>query len=306
LAPTFGAGHSRNKPADFEERTAGMFGPTRTQVVKDNAASGKDLALALARDRKFRKQLASAIGHGMAARKRAAGRLGLAAAASRLAADEELRSELTAAMESIQAAWGRVERKRSHRLRTTMLVIGGAAGAAVAFRFRSRVPVERLRARGGVNTLDESVEVGVPVSTAYNQWTQFEDFPLFMEGVDHVQQRDDTRLHWVATVAGRTAEWDAKILEQHPDSQISWISEDGRKTRGTVSFEPLDDSRTLIRLSMSYRAESPAEAAGSAAGLDARRVRADLQRFKELIESRGEESGAWRGEVSAGTTEQQP
>src|SRR5512133_3720648 len=248
-----------------------MFGRTRTRVVKDNAASGK--ALALARDRKFRKQLAAAIGHGMAARKRAAGRLGLAAAAARLAADEELRSELTAAMESLQAAWGRVEKKRSHRLRTTLLVLGGAAGAAVAFRFRSRVPVERLRARGGVSTLDESVEVGVPVSAAYNQWTQFEDFPLFMEGVDHVQQRDDTRLHWVATVAGRTAEWDAKILEQHPDSQISWISEDGRKTRGTVSFEPLDDSRTLIRLSMSYRAESPAEAAGSAAGRRRRTAR---------------------------------
>jgi uncharacterized membrane protein len=209
-------------------------------------------------------------------------------------------------MESLQSAWGRVEKKRSHTLRNTLLLLGGAAGAAAAFRFRSKVPVERLRRGRGVNTLDESVEVGVPVSTAYNQWTQFEDFPLFMEGVDHVQQLDDTRLHWVATIAGQTAEWDAKIVEQHPDSQISWVSEDGRKTRGTVSFEPVDDSRALIRLSMSYKAESPAEAAGSAAGLDARRVRADLQRFKELIESRGEESGAWRGEVSAGTTEQQP
>jgi uncharacterized membrane protein len=285
-----------------------MFGRSRTQVVKDNASSGTELALALARDKRFRKQLASAIGHGMAARKRAAGRLGMAAAAARLAADEELRHELTATMESLQAAWSRVERKRSHRLRTTLLVLGGAAGAAVVVRFRSKVPkvpVERLRARGAINTLDESVEVGVPVSTAYNQWTQFEDFPLFMEGVDHVQQLDDTRLHWVATIAGQTAEWDAKIVEQHPDSQISWISKDGRKTRGTVSFEPLDGSRTLIRLSMSYKAESPTEAAGSAAGLDSRRVRADLQRFKELIESRGQESGAWRGEVSAGTTEQQ-
>jgi uncharacterized membrane protein len=126
-----------------------------------------------------------------------------------------------------------------------------------------------------------------------------------MEGVDHVEQRDDTRLHWVATIAGRTAEWDAKILEQHPDAQISWISEDGKKTRGTVSFESLGESRTLIRLSMSYLAEGPLEAAGSAAGLDTQRVRGDLQRFKELIESRGEESGAWRGEVSAGSTDAQ-
>jgi uncharacterized membrane protein len=149
-------------------------------------------------------------------------------------------------------------------------------------------------------TIDESIEVGVPVSAAYNQWTQFEDFPLFMEGVDHVQQLDDTRLHWVATIAGKTHEWDAKILEQHPDRQISWISEDGKKTRGTVTFEPRGDNRTLIGLSMSYQAEGPVEALGSAAGVDARRVRGDLERFKELIESRGTESGGWRGEVSAG------
>jgi uncharacterized membrane protein len=126
-----------------------------------------------------------------------------------------------------------------------------------------------------------------------------------MEGIDHVEQLDDTRVHWVATVAGRKAEWDAKILEQHPDRQISWISEDGKKTRGTVSFESLGPSKTRIQLSMSYKAEGPAEMLGSASGLDAKRVRGDLDRFKELIESRGAESGAWRGEVSAGTTDEQ-
>ena len=99
---------------------------------------------------------------------------------------------------------------------------------------------------------------------------------------------------------GKTAEWDAKILEQHPDKQISWISEDGKKTRGTVTFEPIGDNKTRIRLSMSYQAEGPAEKLGSAAGLDALRIRGDLERFKELVESRGAESGAWRGEVSAG------
>ncbi|MDX6368689.1 MAG: hypothetical protein QOG93_191, partial [Gaiellaceae bacterium] len=124
-------------------------------------------------------------------------------------------------------------------------------------------------------------------------------FPLFMEGVDHVQQLDDTRLHWAATVAGQTNEWDAKILEQHADKQISWISEDGKKTRGTVSFEKVGEDKTLVRLSMSYQAD-PLEAVGSVAGLDARRIKGDLGRFKELIESRGTESGAWRGEVSAG------
>jgi len=283
-----------------------MFGRSRTQVVMDNAQSGKELALALARDKKFRKQLAAAVGHGMAARKRAASRIGLMAAAARLAADEELRSELAATMESLQDAWLRVEKRRSHAMRNKLLLIGFAGGAAAAIKFRAKIPVRRKDSGGGISTIDESIEVGVPVSTAYNQWTQFEDFPLFMEGVDHVHQRDDTRLRWVATIGGQTAEWDAKILEQHADAQISWISEDGRQTRGTVSFEPLADSRTLIRLSMSYRTEGPVETAGSAAGIDARRVRGDLERFKELIESRGEESGAWRGEVSAGTTEPQP
>jgi len=154
-----------------------------------------------------------------------------------------------------------------------------------------------------LTTIDEEIEVGVPVSTAYNQWTQFEDFPLFMEGIDHVQQLDPTRLHWAATVAGKQAEWDAKILEQHPDRQISWISEDGKKTRGTVTFADHGPDRTVIALSMSYQAEGPAEAAGSAAGLDKRRIHGDLERFKELIESRGTETGAWRDEISAGKTQ---
>jgi len=149
-------------------------------------------------------------------------------------------------------------------------------------------------------SIDESIEANVPVSLAYNQWTQFEDFPLFMEGVEHVQQLDDIRLHWVAKIGGKTAEWDAKILEQHPDRQISWISEDGKKTRGTVTFEPRGEGKTLVRLSMSYQAEGSIEQLGSAAGLDTRRVRGDLERFKELVESRGEESGAWLGEVEAG------
>src|SRR3989442_9743819 len=128
----------------------------------------------------------------------------------------------------------------------------------------------------------------------------FEAFPLFRGGVARGRRGGAPRLHWAATVAGKTAEWDARILEQNPDQQISWMSEDGKKTSGTVTFEPRGDSRTLIRLSMSYQAEGPAEALGSAAGLDARRVRGDLERFKELIENRGAESDAWRSEVSAG------
>ena len=280
---------------------------TKTKALKDNAASAAELATSLAKDKKFRKQVLSAVGHGTIAKRRASKRIGFVAAVARLGADPKIKSELRKMTRSLENAWGRVEKKRSHKLRNTLLVAGvGGAAAAVASQ-RKRLTGIVGGSSSSVNgsttprTIDESIEVNVPVSTAYNQWTQFEDFPLFMEGVDHVQQLDDTRLHWAATVAGKTNEWDAKILEQHADKQISWISEDGKKTRGTVSFEPVGESKTLVRLSMSYQAD-PLEAVGSVAGLDARRVKGDLKRFKELIESRGTESGAWRGEVAAGKT----
>jgi uncharacterized membrane protein len=266
--------------------------------------SAAELAASLAKDKKFRKQLLSAVGHGTIARRRAAKRIGFIAAVSRLAADPKLKSELRKMTKNLENAWGRVEKKRGHKLRNSLLVAGGIGGAAVAAMKARRSGLPKVGSVGGTTprTITESIEVDVPVSTAYNQWTQFEDFPLFMEGVEHVEQKDDTRLHWVAKVGGKTNEWDAKILEQHPDKQVSWISEDGKKTRGTVTFEPIGESRTRISLSMSYQAEGLTEALGSAVGLDERRVRGDLQRFKELIESRGAESGAWRGEVSAGTT----
>ncbi len=285
-----------------------MFRRSRTTVLKEKAASGKDLAVALAQDRKFRKQLLSAIGHGAVARRRAASLVGFVAAVSRLSADQKLRRELLQMMENLQRTVTRAEKTQSHRLRNSVL-LAGAGGAVAAAVPQSRAWMSaRLSSVGlgggsTMRTITESIEVGVPVSTAYNQWTQFEDFPLFMDGVDHVQQLDDTRLHWMATIAGKQAEWNAKILEQHPDRQISWISEDGKKTRGTITFEERGPARTRIRLSMSYRAEGPTETLGSAAGLDARRVRGDLRRFKELIESRGAETGAWRGEVTAGTTD---
>ena len=283
-----------------------MFGRSKTQAVKDNAASGTDLAVSLAQDKRFRKQLLSAMGHGAAARQRAASRIGLVAAVHRLGIDKELRNELRQMTEGLQNAWTRVEKKRSHKLRNFLIVVAGIGTAVAAAAPHTRKKVSKL---GGViggdsmpRTITESIEVDAPVATTYNQWTQFEDFPLFMEGVEHAEQLHYTRLHWIAKVGGKTVEWDAKILEQHPDKQVSWISEDGKETRGTVTFEPIGESRTRISLSMSYQAEGLTEALGSAVGLDDRRVRGDLQRFKELIESRGAESGAWRGEVSAGTT----
>jgi uncharacterized membrane protein len=259
----------------------------------DQAVSQLELAAKLARDERFRKQIVSALLHATHLRRRA-----------RFAAYEQARTELGEITKHLQKAVSRFEKKRSHKLRNTIFIVG-AGSAVAAIPQTRRFVLARFSSVPSMNgtmprTIEETVEVNVPVSTAYNQWTQFEDFPLFMEGVDHVQQLDDTRLHWAATVAGKTNEWDAKILEQHPDRQISWISEDGKKTRGTVTFEPRGEGKTLIRLSMSYQAD-PLEAVGSAAGLDSHRIRGDLKRFKELIESEGRESGAWRGEVSAGT-----
>jgi uncharacterized membrane protein len=242
--------------------------------------------------------------HGTIARRRASSRIGFVAATTRLVTDVALKNELLKMTKNLDRAWSRVEKKRSHKLRNTIFITIGVGGAvAVALKSRSNGTLPSVPLTGGSSprTIDESIEVNVPVSVSYNQWTQFEDFPLFMEGVEHVQQLDDTRLHWVADVAGKKAEWDAKILEQHPDRQISWISEDGKKTRGTVTFEPISEDKTRIRISMSYQAD-PIETVGSAAGLDSRRVKADLERFKELVETRGTESGAWRGEVAAGKT----
>jgi uncharacterized membrane protein len=279
-----------------------VFRRTKSQALKENAAGAADFATALAKDRKFRQELLSAVSHGVIARRRAVRRIGFVAAVARLSADPKLRKELRKMTRNLENAWGRVEKKRSHKVRNSLLVAAGVGGVAAAALKARRNGMPNVDFTGTTpRTIDESVEVNVPVSVAYNQWTQFEDFPLFMEGVDHVQQLDDTLLHWAATVAGKTNEWNAKILEQHPDQQISWISEDGKKTRGTVTFEPVGENKTRVRLSMSYQAD-PLEAIGSTAGLDARRVRGDLERFKELIENRGTESGAWRGDVTAGQT----
>jgi uncharacterized membrane protein len=196
----------------------------------------------------------------------------------------------------------RVEKRRSHKRRNTLLVAGGIGVAAAAamswWRRGSRQAV--ASSMSGPSSVDAEIEVGVPVATAYNQWTQFEEFPRFMEGVDEVTQLDDTLLHWAATIAGRHAEWDAKIIEQEPDRRITWESVDGRRTRGTVTFEPKGPERSRVRLHMSYRTDGAAEKVGSAIGLDTRRVHADLARFRELVEGRQEATGAWRGEIKGG------
>jgi uncharacterized membrane protein len=146
-------------------------------------------------------------------------------------------------------------------------------------------------------TIQQSIEVEVPVSTAYNQWTQFEEFPQFMEGVDEVRQLDDTHLHWVVSHNGKRHEFDAEISEQRPDERVAWRTTDGKSHAGVVTFHRLDDSRSKIMVQMDWEPEGMLEELGAALGSDDRRVKSDLERFKELIESRGAESGAWRGEV---------
>ena len=143
----------------------------------------------------------------------------------------------------------------------------------------------------------KSIEVDRPITTVYNQWTQFEEFPRFMEGVKEVAQLDDQRLHWHAEIAGRDKEWDAKITEQVPDHRIAWQSESGEYTSGVVSFHSEGPNRTRVNLELSYDPKGFVETAGDTLGVVSSRVQNDLKRFKEFIEHRGGETGAWRGTI---------
>jgi uncharacterized membrane protein len=144
---------------------------------------------------------------------------------------------------------------------------------------------------------DSSIEVDVPVRTAYNQWTQFEDFPHFMEHVEEVRQLDDKRLHWRAKIAGKPVEWDAEITDQTPDERIAWRSTAGKDNGGAVLFTPLGPNRTRVEVRIDYDPEGLAENVASAFGVIQGQIKADLERFKHFIESRGVETGAWRGEI---------
>jgi uncharacterized membrane protein len=151
-----------------------------------------------------------------------------------------------------------------------------------------------------MSTVEESIDVNVPVRTAYNQWTQFEQFPQFMEGVEEIRQLDDTHTHWKTKIAGVEREFDAEITEQHPDHRVAWRSTGGADNAGVVTFHRLDDATTRVMVQLDTEPEGIVEQAGDKLGLVKRRVKGDLDRFKELIEARGSESGAWRGEVEEG------
>ncbi len=148
-----------------------------------------------------------------------------------------------------------------------------------------------------MSTIEQTIDVNVPLHTAYNQWTQFEDFPSFMEGVESVTQLDDRHLRWIADIGGQKREWQAEIVAQEPDRRVAWRATDGKDNAGVVTFQPIDQTTTRVEVQMQWEPEGMMEKAGSMVGMDDRRVKGDLERFKDMIERRGVETGAWRGDV---------
>jgi uncharacterized membrane protein len=150
--------------------------------------------------------------------------------------------------------------------------------------------------------IEDSIDVRVPVPQAYNQWTQFEEFPKFMEGIQSVQQLDNTHVQWVAEVRGESRQWTTEITEQKPDERIAWKTIEGEvKNDGIVTFEQVGDGLTRVSVQMDVEGDSPVEnVASDLLGVVKGQVRGDLERFKQLIENREEETGAWRGEVQDG------
>lgn len=150
-----------------------------------------------------------------------------------------------------------------------------------------------------MSSVMKSTEVNLPVSVIYNQWTQFEEFPHFMDGVEEVQQIDDRNLHWKAKIGGTTEEWNAEISEQIPDKRIAWHSTSGAKNAGVVTFHRIADDRSRVTLQLDYEPATWSETLGELLGFLERRVESDLESFKKFIEGRQHETGAWRGQVAA-------
>jgi uncharacterized membrane protein len=173
------------------------------------------------------------------------------------------------------------------------LALAAVGAAAVLMRNQAK----KTGGQGRMSAFSESVDVDVPLSTAYDQWTQFETFPKFMAGVHEVRQLDDTHLHWRASIGGKEEEWDSEITQQIPDRLIAWRSTSGPRNEGMVTFHSLSDARTRVELHMSYEPRGMAERMGDAMGAVSMRASGNLKRFKEFIESRGTETGAWRGSV---------
>ena len=154
-----------------------------------------------------------------------------------------------------------------------------------------------------MSRISQQIEVDVPVRVAYDQWTQFESFPQFMDGVERVEQVDDKTLDWTAEIAGHRKQWRAEIVEQEPDAVVSWRSVAGARNDGAVRFEPIGPNGTRITLELDVEPDGALEAAGDALGFVDRQAKGDMERFKAFIESRGVPTGAWRGSIDGGRVE---
>ena len=148
-----------------------------------------------------------------------------------------------------------------------------------------------------IKNVKADVDVNLPVRTVYNQWTQFEEFPLFMEGIEEVRQIDDSTMFWKAKIGGKEEQWHAEITEQIPDKRIAWTNTTGAHNAGVVTFHHIADNVTRVTLQMDYDPEGFIENVGSALGVVERRIKGDLERFKKFVETRGHETGSWRGEI---------
>jgi uncharacterized membrane protein len=151
-----------------------------------------------------------------------------------------------------------------------------------------------------LGSVEQSIDLDVPVKTAYDRWTQFEEFPRFMKGIKEIRQIDDTHLHWKVEIGGHVKEWDAEITEQRPEERVAWKATDGSPNAGVVTFHRLSDDQSRLMVQIEYEEDGLLEKVGGALGADTHRVKDDLQRFKELVEAHGA-TGAWRGEVERGT-----
>lgn len=158
--------------------------------------------------------------------------------------------------------------------------------------------LKKNRHFGASSSVAESIEINVPVKSAYNQWTQFEDFPQFMKSVKEIRQLDDKHLHWVANVAGETKAWDVEITEQIPDKRIAWRSITGVKNGGVATFHKISDTSCRVMVQMDYEPDGALETLGDAMGAVRMELRTNLSNFKELLEKRGSETGAWRGKIA--------
>ena len=148
-----------------------------------------------------------------------------------------------------------------------------------------------------MSTVKSDIDVNVPISVAYNQWTQFESFPQFMGGIDSISQVDDTHTHWKVSIAGIKREFDAEITEQKPDERVAWNSIGGEDHAGVVTFHRIADDQTRVSVQLEWKPEGLVEKVGALLQVDDIQIDRDLHRFKELIESNGFETGAWRGTV---------